>query len=110
MSDEIGSRKSLSVDIVSSSFFKRVLAAVFAALICFSSMPAMAAGEKPIIFGDLSYYWIADRTGRTFKRLNELYAATGQVGFIGNQRVDGKLILPEAIKVLKLKGTAASGS
>ena len=73
-------------------------------------MPGIAAGEKIIAFGDFSYYWIADRTGRTFKRLNELYAATGQVGFIGNQRVDGKLILPEAIKVLKLKGTAASGS
>jgi len=73
-------------------------------------MPSIAAGEKSIAFGDFSYYWIADRTGRTFKRLNELYAATGQVGFIGNQRVDGKLILPEAIKVLKLKGTAASGS
>ena len=73
-------------------------------------MPSVAAGEKSIAFGDFSYYWIADRTGRTFKRLNELYAATGQVGFIGNQRVDGKLILPEAIKVLKLKGTAASGT
>lgn len=73
-------------------------------------MSSIAAGEKSIAFGDFSYYWIADRTGRTFKRLNELYAATGQVGFIGNQRVDGKLILPEAIKVLKLKGTAASGS
>lgn len=73
-------------------------------------MPSVAAGEKSIAFGDFSYYWIADRTGRTFKRLNELYAATGQVGFIGNQRVDGKLILPEAIKVLKLKGTVASGT
>ena len=73
-------------------------------------MPGIAAGEKSIAFGDFSYYWIDDRTGRTFKRLNELYAATGQVGFIGTQRVDGKLILPEAIKVLKLKGTAASGS
>ena len=66
-------------------------------------MPGIAAGEKSIAFGDFSYYWIADRTGRTFKRLNELYAATGQVGFIGNQRVDGKLILPEAIKVLQMK-------
>ena len=63
-----------------------------------------------INFGDYSYYWIADRQGRTFKRLNELFATTGQVGFLGAQRVDGKLILPEAIKVLKLKGTAASGT
>ena len=68
-------------------------------------MPSIAAGEKAIAFGDYSYYWIADRQGRTFKRLNELFATTGQVGFLGAQRVDGKLILPEAIKVLKLKGT-----
>ena len=67
-------------------------------------MPTLDAGAKTIAFGDFSYYWIADRQGRTFKRLNELYAATGQVGFLGNQRVDGKLILPEAIKVLQQKG------
>ena len=66
-------------------------------------MPTIAAGAKTIAFGDFSYYWIADRQGRIFKRLNELYATTGQVGFIGSQRVDGKLILPEAIKVLKQK-------
>ena len=70
-------------------------------------MPTIAAGAKTVAFGDFSYYWIADRQGRTFKRLNELYAATGQVGFIGNQRVDGKLILPEAVKVLQQKTTNA---
>ena len=46
---------------------------------------------------------VADRQGRVFKRLNELYAVTGQVGFVATQRVDGKLILPEAIKVLQQK-------
>ena len=71
-------------------------------------MPSITAGAKSIIFGDFKYYWIADRQGRTFKRLNELYATTGQVGFLASQRVDGKLILPEALKVLKQK--AGSGS
>lgn len=66
-------------------------------------IPAFAAGAKPIAFGDFSYYWIADRQGRSFQRLNELYAATGQVGFKTTQRVDGKLILAEAIKVLQVK-------
>jgi len=66
-------------------------------------MPPVAAGSKSIAFGDFSYYWIADRQGRTFKRLNELYATTGQVGFLASQRLDGKLILPEAIKVLQQK-------
>ncbi|MBQ3394411.1 MAG: phage major capsid protein, partial [Oscillospiraceae bacterium] len=59
-------------------------------------------------FGDFSYYWIADRQGRSFKRLNELYAANGQIGFLASERVDGKLILPETVKGLKVKGTAAS--
>lgn len=66
-------------------------------------MPAITADAKTVAFGDFSYYWIADRQGRSFKRLNELYAATGQVGFLASQRVDGKLVLPEAIKVLTQK-------
>ena len=79
-------------------------------IITSSYMPAIAKGEKALLFGDFSYYWIADRQNRTFKRLNELYARTDQVGFISTQRVDGKLILPEAIQALKMKGTkAASG-
>jgi len=68
-------------------------------------MPAIEAGAKTVVFGDFGYYWVADRQGRVFKRLNELYAATGQVGFIATQRVDGKLVLPEAIKVLQQKAS-----
>jgi HK97 family phage major capsid protein len=68
-------------------------------------MPQMAKGKKAMLFGDLSYYWIADRQGRSFKRLNELYAATGQVGFLASERVDGKLILSEAVKVLAMNNS-----
>lgn len=66
-------------------------------------MPEIAAGNKTVVFGDFKYYWIADRQGRSFKRLNELFAVTGQVGFVATQRVDGKLILPEAVKYLQQK-------
>ena len=66
-------------------------------------MPEIAAGAKVIMFGDLSFYWIGDRQGITFKRLNERYADLGQVGFLASKRVDGKLVLPEAIKVLQMK-------
>ncbi len=69
-------------------------------------MPAVAAGAKSVAFGDFGYYWIADRQGRSFKRLNELYAATGQVGFLASQRVDGKLVLSEAVKVMQQKAGA----
>lgn len=66
-------------------------------------VPTIASGAKVIAFGDFGYYWIADRQGRVFKKLSELYAATDQTGFVATQRVDGKLILPEAIKVLQMK-------
>lgn len=65
-----------------------------------SAVEAIAASERVMAFGDFQYYWIADRTNRTFKRLNELYAAKGQVGFCANQRVDGKLTLTEAVKCM----------
>ena len=71
-------------------------------------VPEVAAGNKVMIFGDLQYYWIVDRQGRVFKRLNELFATTGQVGFMTTQRVDGKMVLPEAVKVMQVKGSSAS--
>jgi len=66
------------------------------------SMPAATAGLKSILFSDLSYYWLADRTGRYFQELRERYAELGQIGYKANQRVDGKLILPEAVQVLQM--------
>ena len=66
-------------------------------------MPLPAAGNKAILYGDYSYYWLADREGRSLQRLNELYAATDQVGFKITQRVDGRLILREAVKCLSMK-------
>lgn len=65
--------------------------------------PEVKAGARTVAFGDLGFYWIADRQGRSFKRLNELFATTGQIGFLASQRLDGKLVLPEAIKVLTQK-------
>jgi HK97 family phage major capsid protein len=64
------------------------------------SMPAATTGLKSVVFGDLSYYTVADRQGVTVQRLNELYAATGQVGFRAYKRTDGKVTLSSAIKHL----------
>ena len=66
-------------------------------------MPVIGASAKPILFGDLSSYWIADREGRSIKRLNELYATTGQVGFRVTQRLDGRLVQQEGMKCLTMK-------
>ena len=68
--------------------------------------PTMAAGALSIAFGDFQNYWIADRTGRTVQRLNELYSTNGQVGFVASERVDGKIILPEGIQLLKMKASS----
>lgn len=70
--------------------------------------PELTAGNTAILFGDFSAYWIADRQGRSFKRLNELYAANGQIGFLASERVDGKLIIPEAVRGLAVKGSNAN--
>jgi len=72
-------------------------------LVTSAFMPEIGAGAKPILFGDFKCYWIADRLGRTFQRLNELYAATGQVGFRATQRVDARLVQTEGIKCLQVK-------
>lgn len=73
-------------------------------------VPEIAAGQKTVMFGDFSYYWIGDRKGITFKRLNERYADLGQVGFLCSKRLDAKLILPEAIKVLQMKAGATAST
>lgn len=68
-------------------------------------VPQVGAGKLAVAFGDFKNYWIADRAGRTVQRLNELYSTNGQVGFVATERVDGKIILPEGIQLLKMKAS-----
>ncbi len=49
-----------------------------------------------MILGDFSMYWIVDALSATIQRLNELYAATNQVGFISRTETDGMPVLEEA--------------
>lgn len=66
------------------------------------------APTDAIAFGDYRYYNIGDRGSRSFKQLNELFAGNGMIGFVAKERVDGKLVLPEAVKVLGLKAETAT--
>ena len=68
-----------------------------------NEMPDVDAGNKPVLFGDFSYYWIGERGKRSVKRLVERYADQGQVAYITSERVDAKLVLPEAVKCLEVK-------
>ena len=54
------------------------------------------------LFGDMSFYWIADAEDISVQRLVELYAATNQVGFIARAATDGMPVLEEAFSRLKL--------
>ena len=54
------------------------------------------------IIGDFSHYWIADALNMRIQRLNELYAATNQIGFIGRMESDGMPVLEEAFARIKL--------
>lgn len=66
-------------------------------------VPTVAAGQPVIAFGDFSYYNIGDRGVRSFDQLRELFAGNGMVAFLAKERVDGKLVLPEAVQILKMK-------
>lgn len=65
--------------------------------------PEIAAGKAVVAFGDFSYYNIADRGTRSFKELRELFMGNDMTGFVMIERVDGALVLPEAVRVLKMK-------
>ena len=72
--------------------------------------PQMEAGKPFIAFGDFSYYKIGDRGTRSFAELKELFAGNGMVAFVAKERVDGKLTLPEAIQIMKVKDGAVAPS
>jgi HK97 family phage major capsid protein len=58
--------------------------------------------EIILLYGDFRQgYMVVDRLGMTIQRLNELYAATGYVGFLITARVGGGVIIPPAIQILK---------
>lgn len=66
-------------------------------------VPTVAAGNPVMAFGDYSYYNIGDRGSRSFAELKELFAGNGMIGFVAKERVDGRLVLPEAVQILKMK-------
>jgi HK97 family phage major capsid protein len=50
---------------------------------------SIAAGNSPILFGDLSNYVLRQAEGFAIKRLTELYAATNETGYILFARAGG---------------------
>jgi HK97 family phage major capsid protein len=59
-----------------------------------------------LFYGDFKRgYTIVDRVGMYVQRLDELYAATGYVGFLISARVGGGVIIPPAIQKLRNQKT-----
>ena len=65
-------------------------------------MPGAESGSKPIAFGDFSYYWIVRRRPVSVRTLTEQFAMVDCVGYLAYEFLDGKLIRPEAIKVMQM--------
>lgn len=58
--------------------------------------------DSTIVFGDLSYYWLIERQPLAVRPLNELYAQESCLGLAASERIDGKLVRSEAVKLFKL--------
>ena len=68
--------------------------------------PELAAGKPVMAFGDFSYYTIGDRGSRSMQELRELFAGNGMIGYVAKERVDGLLVLPEAVQIMKAGASA----
>lgn len=71
--------------------------------VCISEfMPSAESGSKPIAFGDFSYYWIVNRRPVSIRTLVEQFAMVDCIGYLAYEFLDGKLVRPEAIKVMQM--------
>lgn len=71
--------------------------------VCISEfMPNSESGSKPIAFGDFSYYWIVCRRPVSIRPLTEQFANVDCIGYLAYELLDGKLVRPEAIKVMQI--------
>ena len=71
--------------------------------VCISEfMPNAESGSKPIAFGDMSYYWIVGRRPVSIRTLTEQFANVDCIGYLAYEFLDGKLVRPEAIKVMQM--------
>ena len=68
--------------------------------------PELAADKPVMAFGDFSYYNIGDRGTRSMQELRELFAGNGMIGYVAKERVDGLLVLPEAVQIMKAGASA----
>ncbi len=67
-----------------------------------NAMPSVEREAKVLAFGDYSFYWIVEREAISVRVLREKFFEIGQIGYLAYEFLDGKLIQPEAVKVLQI--------
>lgn len=70
-------------------------------------MPDIGVGSKPIAFGDFSYYWVICKQPVTVRTLKEKFVTLDQIGYLAFEFLDGKLIRPDAVKVIQMETEAS---
>lgn len=72
-----------------------------------NSLPALANGQKAVVYGDIRAAYVVRRvTGAQVLRLNERYATSLQVAFLGFERIDGRVQDQSAAAVLVVRAAA----
>lgn len=67
-----------------------------------NAMPSAKPGAVPIVFGDLSYYWVVCRRPVSVRALYERFAVYSQIGYLAIEFLDGRLVRREAVKALQM--------
>lgn len=67
-----------------------------------NELPDIAAGAKPVLFGDFRYYWIVDRSPVSMKALKERFAMSGRLGYVAIELLDARLVRRDAVKAISV--------
>lgn len=62
----------------------------------------ISTGQYVALYGDLSYYWIADAMSMTLQVLIEYFAPSNQVGYVLRKETDGMPVQAEAFSRLRM--------
>lgn len=68
-------------------------------------MPDAKSGEAPIVFGDLSYYWIIERRPVNIRTLTEKFSLNSQTGYLACEYLDAKLMRRQAVQGITITNT-----
>ena len=67
-------------------------------------MPSAEPGSVPVLFGDYNYYWVVCRRPLGIRALSERFAQYDQIGYLGTEYLDGRLVRREAVKGISITG------